>query len=93
MDIKTITLEGLLANPLIPRINVEGVWFFAKENLNIFYDGNFEFVVSEKINYQKDNFTNQGNFVSWPIISEHVEHRKSGPSFEDRIDQLFTPKE
>lgn len=89
MDLTSIKLESLLANPLIKKMMVGGKWYFSKEALNIIYDDNFKYVDSQFIKTKEHGFYNTTEFISWDDIFEHVEHNRQKPDFDDRLSGMF----
>lgn len=89
MDLTVITLESLLANPLIKKVTVGGKWHFSKEALNIIYDDNFKYVDSKLVKIKENGFYNVIEFISWEDVSEHVEHSRQAPDFDDRLREMF----
>lgn len=89
MDLKNITLDSLLTNPLLKKVKVGGIWHFSKEGLNIIYDSNFKYIDSKFVKIKENGFYNVIEMISWEDISEHVEHNRRAPDFDDRLREMF----
>lgn len=89
MDLTNITLESLLANPLIKKAKVGGHWHFSKEGLNSLYEDNFKYVDSKSVKIKEHGFYNILELISWEDILEHVEHNRNAPDFDDRLRGMF----
>ncbi|OJX52252.1 MAG: hypothetical protein BGO88_17015 [Flavobacterium sp. 38-13] len=89
MDLIGITLESLLTNPLIKKVTVGGKWYFSKEALNIIYDDNFKYVDSKLVKIKENGFYSVKEYIGWEDISEHIEHIRQAPGFDDRLREMF----
>ena len=89
MDLTDITLESLLANPLVKKVKVGGKWHFSKEALNAIYDDNFKYVDYKLVKIKEYGFYNNIELISWEDISDHVEHNRQAPDFDDRLRGMF----
>lgn len=94
MDIENITIESLLKDDRIRKTSLQGQWYFSKDDLNDLFEDNFELIESTELsNMSPSDFLMPLKFISAQNIIEHVEYRRSMPSFKSSMAKTFKKPE